>query len=213
MTALVSTPFRFDTVFDGFSDPARRKAAYSPSEVEAIRAEAYAEGQSSAALRAEQDTAAAMGEIARCARLTLAGMSEAVHRHRSDSARLAMAAGRAIAGAALDRFPEAPLTEALTTLARELESEPRILVRAVAHDPAGLEKTLREAAARAGLEGRIIFQPLTDGSPAAFSFDWGGGKAEFDPQAAAARVAEALETALAVEGHHAEATVTPELEP
>lgn len=213
MNPSTATPFKFDTVFDGFSDPARRKAAYTPSEVEAIRADAYAEGQSSAALRAEQDTAAAMGEIARCARLVVAGMSEAVHRHRSDSARLAMAAGRAIAGAALDRFPEVPLTDALTALARELESEPRILVQAVAHDPAGLEKTLQEAAARAGLEGRIVFQPLAEGVPASFSFDWGGGRAEFDPEAAAARVAEALETALAVEGHHAEATVTPELEP
>ena len=213
MTATASTPFRFDTVFDGFSDPGRRKAAYSPSEVEAIRAEAYAEGQSSAALRAEQDTAAAMGEIARCAKLVVAGMSEAVHRHRSDSARLAMAAGRAIAGAALERFPEAPLTAALTSLARELESEPRILVQAVAHDPKGLEKSLQEAAARAGLEGRIVFQPLSEGQTAAFTFDWGGGRAEFDPDAAAARVAESLETALAVEGHHAEATVTPEFEP
>jgi flagellar assembly protein FliH len=213
MTSSAATPFRFDTVFDGFSDPARRKAAYTPAEVEAIRAEAYAEGQSSSALRAEQETAAAMGEIARCARLVVAGMSEAVHRHRSDSARLAMAAGRAIAGAALERFPEAPLTEALTALARELESEPRILVQAVAHDPARLEKTLQAAAAQAGLEGRIVFHPLSEGQTAAFSFDWGGGRAEFDPDAAAARVAEALETALAVEGHHAEATLNPELEP
>ncbi len=213
MNPSASAPFRFETVFDGFSETARRKAAYSPAEVEAIRAEAYAEGQSSAALRAEQETAAAMGEIARCARMTLAGMSEAIHRHRSDSARLAMAAGRAIAGAALERFPEAPLTDALTALARELESEPRIMVQAVAHDPVMLERTLQEAAVRAGLEGRIVFQPLSQGVPASFSFDWGGGRAEFDPEAAAARVAEALETALAVEGHHAEATITPELEP
>jgi flagellar assembly protein FliH len=46
---------------------------------------------------------------------------------------------------------------------------------------------------------------------AAFTFDWGDGRAAFDPQAAAARVAAALETALAAEGLHADPHVpTPE---
>jgi flagellar assembly protein FliH len=214
MTQSQPRRFSFDASFDGPNAAAPRyKRAYSPDEVEAIRAEAYAEGQSSAAIRAEQETAAAMGVIAQCARQAIATLSETVHRHRSESARLALAAGRAIAGAALERFPEAPLTDALSALSRELEGEPRILVQAAAHDPAMLEARLHEAAARAGLEGRIVFQPQQGGHPSSFSFDWGGGKAEFDPEAAARRVAEALETALAVEGHHAEATPNPEFEP
>jgi flagellar assembly protein FliH len=40
--------------------------------------------------------------------------------------------------------------------------------------------------------------------PAAFSFDWGEGRAAFDPDAAAERVAVVLEEALAAEGLHAE---------
>ena len=43
--------------------------------------------------------------------------------------------------------------------------------------------------------------------PAAFSFDWGEGRAAFDPAAASARVEAALETALAAEGLHAEPIV------
>jgi flagellar assembly protein FliH len=39
---------------------------------------------------------------------------------------------------------------------------------------------------------------------AAFTLDWGEGRAAFDPQAAADRVTRALETALAAEGLHAE---------
>ena len=39
---------------------------------------------------------------------------------------------------------------------------------------------------------------------AAFTLDWGEGRAAFDPEAAAARVAAALDEALAAEGLHAE---------
>ena len=41
-------------------------------------------------------------------------------------------------------------------------------------------------------------------APAAFSFDWGDGRAAFDPDEATRRVAEALEAAIAAEGLHAE---------
>ena len=44
---------------------------------------------------------------------------------------------------------------------------------------------------------------------AAFLFDWGEGRAAFDPAAAAGRVAAALEAALAAEGLHAEVHLPP----
>ena len=44
---------------------------------------------------------------------------------------------------------------------------------------------------------------------AAFVFDWGDGRAAFDPAAAAERVAEALNAALAAEGLHAESPMLP----
>ncbi len=43
--------------------------------------------------------------------------------------------------------------------------------------------------------------------------DWGDGSAAFDPAGAAARVAEALEGALAAEGLHAEALALPSSNP
>ena len=50
-----------------------------------------------------------------------------------------------------------------------------------------------------GAEGVPAALPM-----AAFVLDWGDGRAAFDPEQAAARVAEALSTALAAEGLHAE---------
>jgi flagellar assembly protein FliH len=44
---------------------------------------------------------------------------------------------------------------------------------------------------------------------AAFVFDWGDGRAAFDPVAASERVGEALAAALAAEGLHAEPPMLP----
>ena len=166
-------PFSFDTVFDGdrVIEPRRAKRAYTPEEVEAARAEAYAEGQASSIARAEGEAAQAL---------------------------------RKIADAALDRFPQEPALAALEALSREIEAAPRLLVFASPADAPRLERALGEAAARAGFAGHIVLRPEPGRARAAFVFDWGEGRAAFDPDAAAERVATALEAAIAAEGLHAE---------
>jgi len=199
--------FAFDTVFDadgGAYHPPRPKRAYTPEEVDAARAEAYAEGQSSSVAQAEAAAAAALQEIAALTRAALTTLTEIAHGHRTASAELAMACARKIADAALDHAPEAPAVAALQALARELEVAPRLVVHASPPDEARLGKALSEAAAHAGLPGAIVLKPEAGRSRASFILDWGEGRAAFDPAAAADRVAAALETALAVEGLHAE---------
>ena len=207
-------PFKFDTVFDGdrVIEPRRPKRAYTPEEVEAARAEAYAEGQASVVARAEADAAQALREIAGIARDALTRLAEIAHEHRTGSARLALAVGRKIADAALDRFPQAPAEAALEALSREIEAAPRLLVYASPADAPRLERALAEAAVRAGFEGQITLRPETGRSRASFSFDWGEGRAAFDPEAAAVRVAAALDAAIAAEGLHAEVHLPPPTE-
>lgn len=207
MSASEPRKFTFDTVFDargGAYTPPRPKRAFTPEEVEAIRAEAYSEGQASAIVRAEEMQAAALNACAQGIHQALSSLSAVAHSHRTDSANLALAVGRSIAGAALERFPEAPAAEAMAALARELEAAPKVVVRLPVEDSGRVRKALEEAATRAGFPGRLAFSPEAGFQPAAFVFDWGDGRAAFDPDAAAARVAEALATALAVEGLHAE---------
>src|SRR5579875_329193 len=125
-------PFTFDTVFDGdrvISTP-RAKRAFTLDEVEAERASAYADGERSVAARAEADAAAALRDVAQALRIAFTHLTDAAHAHRSESARLAMACGRAIADAALDRFHDQPAVAALDALARELDAQPRLVVRA-----------------------------------------------------------------------------------
>ena len=60
--------------------------------------------------------------------------------------------------------------------------------------------------------GQIVARADPDLPRAAFTLDWGDGRAAFDPEAAAARVAAALDAALAAEGLHGEALPLTTLE-
>lgn len=215
MTSPAVQKFSFDTVFDlegGAYHPPRPQRSFTPDEVEAVRQKAFGEGQASAVARAEEAAAAALQEVAGLARGALAALAEAAHEHRTASAELALACARKIADAALDVAPEAPAIAALHALARELEACPRLIVHASAEDAPRLAKALEEAAAKAGFAGQILLKPEDGRHRAAFIFDWGDGRAAFDPLEAAERVATALETALAVEGLHAE-VVVPAVDP
>jgi flagellar assembly protein FliH len=204
-------PFSFDTVFDGDQviEPRRVKRVFTLEDVDAAKAEAYAEGQASAVARAEADAAHALRDVAEAARASLSTLAEIAHEHRSGGARLAMAAARKIADAALDLFPQAPAEAALDALSREIEAAPRLMVFSATADAPRLEKSLNEAATRIGFAGQIVLKPEPGRARAAFLFDWGEGRAAFDPEAAAARVSAALEAALAAEGLHAEVHLPP----
>jgi flagellar assembly protein FliH len=199
--------FAFDTVFDDrggmTAPPPRPKRAFTPEEVEVAKAEAHAEGERSAVARAEQNVANALNEIAGAVREAFSTLTAVAHEHRTGSALLALAAGRKIADAALERFPEAPASAALVALAREVEAQPKITVR-VAHDLVErVQIALDETAQAIGFPGQILVRGDV-AVPAAFTFDWGDGRAAFDPDHATQRVAEALEAAIAAEGLHAE---------
>ena len=213
MSAPASTPrrFTFDTVFDGerVIAPQAPKRHFGLDELEAARAEGFAQGQRAVIAQAEAEAAKALSETAAALRAAFTHLGDIAHAHRSDSARLALACGRKIADAALDRFPEQPALAALEALSRELDAQPRLLVRTGAGDVDRLRTALEEVAEGLGFPGLVVVKAEPGRPRAGFSFDWGEGRAAFDPVAASARVAEALETALAAEGLHAEPLVPP----
>jgi flagellar assembly protein FliH len=200
--------FSFDTVFDAgggvaFQAP-RPKRSYTAEEVEQIRRETYAEGERAAlASIAAQQQAVLAGLAAMCAQ-AIPRLAEVAHEHRVGSANLALACARGIAGAALERFPEAPVTAALESLAQEIEAAPRLIVTGPPELAEKLQGLLDEVAARIGFAGAIQLKAEPGLPPAAFTLDFGDGQAAFDPVAAEARVTQALEAALAAEGLHAE---------
>ncbi len=200
--------FAFDTVFDDdggvASEPVRIKRMYTPEEVQAEKAKAFAEGERSVVARAEQAMAAQLADISVQVKAVLPALTNMVHEHRTASAEIALACGKAIASAALARFPEAPVTAAMESLAREIEAEPRLIVRVNADLVERTQTALDGVANTLGFPGQILVKDEPRLPLAAFVLDWGDGRAAFDPVEAAARVEAALSTALAAEGLHAE---------
>ncbi len=216
MTAPPHKRFIFETVFDGdgavVSEAPRPRRLVPAAEVEALIEDAYRRGEQSAVARAEAEVVAALRQIGVDIAAALPTLAAVAHGHRAASAQLALAAAGKIAGEALALFPEAPAVAALQSLAREVEAVPRLIVHAPAALVERLQRALEQAADAAGYPGQITVKASPGMPPAAFAFDWGDGRAAFDPEAAAARVADALQTALAAEGLHGE-PLTPATRP
>lgn len=200
--------FAFDTVFDdrgGIAYQAPKvKKHFTIEELEAAKAEAFAQGEQSAVARAEQDAAQALNQIAHAVHGAFSTLTAVAHEHREGSARLALACANKIADAALDQFPEAPASAALLALAREVEAQPKLSVRVAPHLVERTQASLEQTAQAIGYPGQILARADAAQPPAAFVLDWGDGRAEFNPEEATQRVAQALEAAIAAEGLHAE---------
>lgn len=200
--------FAFDTEFDakgGVAFQAQRpKRLFPIEEVEQLREAARAEGERTALASVAAQQAAALSQIASACAQALPRLAEVAHEHRQGSAALALACARAIADAALEKFPQAPVQAALASLAREIDAQPRLVVSA---DPAlaeQLQSVLEDTARGLGFEGAVVVKPDGAFGPHAFTLDFGDGQAAFDPAQAAERVSQTLIAALAAEGLHAE---------
>lgn len=214
MTQPVHKSFAFDTEFDAVGGVVRASAyhpikrSYAPAEVEALLAQARLEAREAALSEVASIQAMALASIGQAVADAAPTLAHAAQRHREQSADLALAAGRVIALAALDRFPIGPLQAALEALGQEIDASPRLVVRAAGLDDAVREK-LQAVAVDAGFSGVIAFRDDPALPPAAFQLEWSDGRADFDPGEAAGRIGEALTAALAAEAGHAEA-LTPE---
>lgn len=212
----VARPFQFDTVFDDgghviAAAPPRPKRHFTPEELEAARAQAFAEGQASSVAQAEAAAARALAELAEAARHGLSALAAVAHTHKEGCAALAEACAKRIADAALDAFPEAALRAALEALVREVESAPRLVLRVRSADDK-LRAALDDTATNLGFAGAIVVrEEPTAPAAAGFALEWPDGRAVFDPEAAAARIHEALASALAAEGLHGD-RLTPSQE-
>jgi flagellar assembly protein FliH len=200
--------FSFDTEFDAkggvaFAAP-RPKRLFPIEEVEQIRDAARADGERTAMASIAAQQAAALAQIAAACSQALPRLAEVAHEHRQGSAALALACARAIADAALDRFPHAPVQAALESLAREIDAQPRLVVSADPQLADALQGVLEDTARGLGFEGAVVVKPDGGFGRNAFTLDFGDGQAAYDPAQAAERVTETLLAALASEGLHAE---------
>jgi flagellar assembly protein FliH len=204
MSNVAPQKFGFDTWFDddgrvmSEAPLPRIKRAYSPAEVELIRAEAFREGQADQQRRDEGRLAEALEQISTVCVQALGGLDQLVARYRSEAASLAVTTGEIVGSGALKHFPQVPLTAALETMAQELAAVARLVVRVNATD-AAVQAAVEKAASDAGFAGRVLVRDEAGLAPAAFVLEWPDGRAEYDPAEAAGRVRDALKAALSAE--------------
>lgn len=197
--------FEFGTVFgDGgavLAEQKREKKLFTVDEVEAIRAQARADGEASATARAQAAQAAAVQALADAAQAGLGLMADAIHAHRVAAVDLALVCAQKIACEALERFPDAPVKAALDALGQEIETATRLVLYAREPDEA-LQAAVTEAALFAGYAGAIQFRDRPAAPAGAFEIVWNEGRAEFDPQAVFDVLQTHLKEALEAEVFH-----------
>lgn len=201
--------FFFDTEFDAGGEVVRgsswrpTKRAWTQGEVEALVAQASVEARETALAEIASIQAMALSSIGQALEAAAPALTQIAQAHREQSAELAMAAARVVAAAALERFPEAPLQAALEALGQEIDASPRLVIR-TGDLTDETRARLQQLGADAGFSGIVAFRDEPGLPPAAFRLEWADGRADFDPADAFARMAEALNSALAAEAGHAE---------
>lgn len=191
--------YAFDTVFDADGGVVRegaRARLYTFDEVEKERATAHAAGIADESNRAARETAAALNAIAAAAR-DLADRTGADRRATmADAARLALAAARKAAGAALERFGEVRISTALEDAFEAFVSAPRVVLR-VAPQLADARERLESIARDQGFDGTLIVRADPAVRVGDVILDWGDGAIAHDSAEALTQIEALVCAALA----------------
>ena len=204
----LSTPFAFDTEFDASgvivqaSSFRPTKRSYAPLEVDALIAHARLEARTEALAESANVQAMALSAISQALDAAIPALTQVAQAHREQAAELAMSAARVVAASALDRFPAAPLQAALEALGQEIDASPRLVIRTGDLDDATRAR-IEQLCTDAGFSGVVAFRNEPAMPAAAFQLEWADGRAAFEPADAFARIAAALNSALAAEAGHA----------
>jgi flagellar assembly protein FliH len=156
------TPFSFDTVFSEDGEVVRApqrqrpKTSYSPEEVEIIRAECLEQGARDARAAADAAVAQALRRAEEGAQNLHAALDREVARLRAESAALAVAAARRVAGVALARFPLDEIEHAVADAMHQLHAEPRLIVRVPAALAEEVRKRMPQWSQADGYAGKVV---------------------------------------------------------
>jgi flagellar assembly protein FliH len=176
--------FTFDTEFRPEGDlisnaaRARQRRVFTQEEIDHMFAKARVEGMKAGQVRAAETLAAATENFCAAVRASLSTAQGEIEALRAEAAAIAFAAARKLAPAALARFPECEVEQALREAVHQAIGEPRIVLRATPQVIDALSDRLAEIAREEGFDGRIIAQAEQDLPDGDCRIEWRGGGAE-----------------------------------
>lgn len=189
-----ATKFTFDTVFDDGNDVVadaargRRRRSLSETEIEALRAEARAEGMRDGEVIALEAIAAGARDAIGAIEQALAKMAQERLSLHEQASGLAFILARKLAHAALAAFPQAEVEIALREAMHQAIGEPRIVLKAAPAVADALASRIQQIAQEEAYDGRVQVSPDPSLRRADCRIEWRGGGAE--------RAESAIETAL-----------------
>jgi flagellar assembly protein FliH len=154
---------------------APRKKILTEADVEAARAEGFAEGERSEVAQTERAAVESLRAIARLMQMTLGRLSEEAHSLRVDAVEVALSSAKAIAGAALERFGDQVIIDIVSEATSHLRETPRLVVRVAPELVSVIEERLIGCAHEAGFTGEIVVRADPAAQMGDCILDWGDG--------------------------------------
>jgi flagellar assembly protein FliH len=192
--------FAFDTEFapDGaiLSQAPKR---LGPEEVEAECAAAYERGKQDAVAQAERQTAAAAEALAKTAAMLLTRLDGESRAMREEAARVALAAARKIADAALEAFGEERAARAIEAVMDTLRHQPRLVVRLAPDMADKLAPLITELCDKHAYAGAVLVRPEPKLRAGDITIDWSDGVVSMSAEDTAQRINDLIESALAAD--------------
>ncbi len=191
--------FMFDTTFEGIDPEAFDAAArarlprFSEEELENARAEALAQGTTMGLEQARAETERAIAKSLDKIDHGLKALQATDQARRKEAARLALAIGRKLAAALLEREPLAEIEALVRECLSEVADEPRVVIRV---DQALLEQLkgrLETVKTESGFGGEVIVLGGDVGAGSDCRVEWADGGAERSLAVVEDEVAEVIE--------------------
>ena len=175
-------PFAFDREFaaDGtvLRDGEAIKKVLTEAEAKAMAEDAAATARADEEAQAARATAEALKHLTGKVQALHARLDQESEALRQDAARLAMAAARAIAGAALDHYGADTIEACLAEALADLRTEPRIAVRVAPHLADPVAERLYAFADAEGLEGALVVRADEEVGQGDCVIEWRAGAIE-----------------------------------
>ncbi|HXZ68007.1 MAG TPA: hypothetical protein VEH07_05415 [Alphaproteobacteria bacterium] len=205
--------FQFDRVFtpDGTASepPPRARRAFKAEEVEAIRAEAFKQGERSSLVKIEQQVAGSIAVLANSIQDVLNSTRAELDGIRDGSTRLAALIARKFVEHMIARAPELYLERCIEECLELVHREPEVVIDMPANAPQSLKDHLNKMAQENGLDMsmRIIENEALDGVKC--RLHWKSGGAEIALEDALSKIDEIVEDHISALNGGAEAGAQP----
>jgi flagellar assembly protein FliH len=169
----------------------------TPEDLAVADAAAYERGKRDALAQAERDAVAALEAIADAASAVLTRLDIESRAMRAEAARVAFTAAQKIAGAALDSFGAERAAKAVETAMDTLRHQPRLVVKLPPDMAEQIKPRIAAMCETHAYAGAVLVRSEPGMKSGEVVVDWADGVIAMDAAAAAKRIEELIDAALA----------------